>query len=336
MSDELSGRGEVRAGRIDVSWVWTGPGERPGFRLLRRLRTHPVDPDEGYVVADSSELFGSPDEPWERMSRVRYVVGDGSTEGGLVSAALAFFHDVPGASSPVRVDLELRSPSGDHVVARRIDDVTRVERIAPPDGAVDAIEIFYAEDALLERSAGLLTGSATSVRWEPAEGVPVEVSFDRCELVQTRGEVRELSDAERLVVWLRSQRTGPCGISSALADPEEAPPTGQARHAVVILREELSPGAGEWTRSLLVSDLTVPANQTSYYTLFVEDPSSPNGWITERGWKASASGAPPIGFDDPMLGGLHSVQHYVNGPTRGDGGRRGEGSSGHRASRTRQ
>jgi hypothetical protein len=168
------------------------------------------------------------------------------------------------------------------------------------------------------------------------------VSFDAAVLTQTRAEVRRPSDAERIVVWLRSLRGDAAGLADALRDPEEVEPSA-LRTAAITLREEVS-SDGVPTRSFVVSDLTAPADETSCYTLFVEDGTSPTGWVTERGWKATAGGSGPRGFADPLLGGLPSVQHYVDRRPSGErddrddgrGNGRSDGRVGSSATRSRR
>jgi phage tail-like protein len=319
---------DLRGHRVDVSWASTGLGTRPAFRLVRRRRTYPAGPDDGYAVLDTGELFETADEPWERVSRVRCLAAGSSAEGGLVQAALAFFHVEPGDSDPVAVEVAVYDEAAAALAVVRIDDVTGVELTAPapgPWGTVEQLAITHAPGGGAEAPAGVVTvfrdhsdGTTPSrFRWAPAGGAVADVDFDSTELVQTTADVKVATDRELLVVWPRFVRSD-SKLATALSDPADA---AAEEDGVVTLHEQFSEDSGDWTRSLQVSDLGAATEETSYYTLFTADPSDPGNWASERGWTARATPTERYGFPDRMYGLLPSVHQYYDEPAPEDRGR---------------
>ena len=71
----------------------SGAGSARGPPSARAPAARTAGPDEGYAVFDTGELFASPELPWQRVSRVRYLAAGSGAERGLVQASVAFFHD---------------------------------------------------------------------------------------------------------------------------------------------------------------------------------------------------------------------------------------------------
>jgi hypothetical protein len=326
---DLSASADVRGGRIDVAWLWSGLGERPGFRLVRRRRAYPDGPEDGYAVLELGELFRASDEPWVRISRIRYLTRGSVTEGGLVEAALAFFHGAAGSGEPEIVELAWHDAAAGGLAVQRIDEVSRLERTLPDPGPwalVEAVEIFHAPGGGSEASAGVVTvfhghedpAGASRFRWEPAGGVAIEAEFDDAEVIQTAPRVSTLTDQQVTRVWQRFLRRDGWDVATALQPPESAADAALEEDGALTLREDFSEDTGEWTRSILVSDLSPATEEASYYALFRPDPGDPGRWSTERGWRAHATATARYGFPDRLYGLLPSVHRYYDEPNLED------------------
>jgi phage tail-like protein len=320
---------DIRGYRVDLSWVWSGTGARPPFRVVRRRRAYPSGPDDGYAVFDTSELFASADVPWQRVSLVRYLVAGSGAEGGLVQASVAFFHDAPGESTPAVVELAVFDPDNAALAVERIDDVTSVDRTLPdpgPWGSVEAIEIQQTVGGGAPTAAGVLTvfrdhsdGTTPSgLLWEPAGGAPAGAAFDVAEVMQTRADVEVVNEREVAVGWSRVVRGDGSDLATALADPESAPDGALAEDDVLTLHEQFSEDSGDWTRSYVVFDVSAAVEETAYYTLFTQDPAAPGVWTTERGWTVRATPTARYGFPDKLYDLLPAVHRYYDEPTPED------------------
>jgi phage tail-like protein len=325
----LAAASDVRGGRVDVSWVWSGLGARPAFRVLRKRRAYPVDADDGFPVVDTRELFRAADEPWERVARVRYLAAGSVAEGGLLQATLAFFHDEPGESIPAAVELALWDPDAETLAVVRIDDVTAVARTLPDPGpwaSVEALELVHAPGGGPPAPAGVVTvfrdhsdGTTPSrVLWEPAGAAATEVGFDDAELAQTVATVELATEREFEAVWNRAVRQDGADFAVALSAPEEAAEGALEQLGRFTIREEFSADSGDWTRYLRVSDLGAALEETAYYRLFTADPSDPGRWVTERGWTGRATPTARYGFPDRLYGLLPSLHQYYDEPTPED------------------
>jgi phage tail-like protein len=321
---------DVRGFRVAVSWVWSGLGERPPFRLVRRRRAYPSGPDDGYAVFDTSELFASPDVPWVRVSRVRYLAAGSGAEGGLVEASVAFFHAAPDSSAPAAVELALFDADVASFTRERIDNVTAVVRTLPPPGAwgsVESLEIRRT-DGGPATSAGVLTvfrdhvdgATPSRVVWAPAGGTTIGVDFDAAEVAQTTRDVEVVNEREVAVSWSRALRGDGSDLETALSDPGSAPDGALAEDGVLALHEQFSEDSGDWTRSYLVSDVSAAVEQTAYYVLFTQDPAAPGVWTTERGWTVRATPTARYGFPDRLYELLPAVHRYYDEPTPEDRG----------------
>jgi phage tail-like protein len=326
MLAELTANADLRGHRIDVSWTWSGLDARPAFRLLRRRRAYPAGPDDGYRVLDVDELFGAADEPWARVARARYVAGGSAAEGGLLQAEVAFFHDAPGGSDPARIEVTVHDPAVGSGTPERIEEVSRVELTegeAAPWGSVEALEIFHTPGGGPEAPAGTLTvfrdhsdgTTPSSLLWEPAGGVAVEVELDRGEVLQTRADVDTLTGTELSAAWPRVVRLDGWDLATALADPETADPGALEEVQSLTLREAFSEDTGDWTRTFEVVDFGAATEETSYYRVFHPDPSDPTGWAGDREWRVHATASARYGFPDRVYGFLPSMHKYYDEPT---------------------
>jgi hypothetical protein len=297
----LSESRNVGGQRVSVSWVWGGTGERPAFRLVRG-GAHLVGRGEDEIVFDSRGLFRDTLDPWERVSLVGFFAPGGSDRVRGAQATLALFHDVPGASPPVRVELRVADGvGGDLLVHTTVEDVTRVVHRLPDPGPwrlSDELVIYCAAPGRPERMAGVFgmlqdhpdRVIPSLLRWTPVDGQPLEMAYGAAELAQTRTEVRAVASREWSAAWRRVARLDPWDLGSALSDPEDLDPAQLAEVGAVTLREELSADATSWTRSVRITDARAPVHATSY-ALLVADGSGAGRWIVEREWNLSPTAA---------------------------------------------
>ncbi len=332
MIDGPTARADLRGHRIDVRWSWSGEGTRPGFRLLRRRRAYPARADDGLVVVDMEDLFAGEDAPWARVSCTRYLLENSVAEGGLVQGEVTLFHSEADSSEPSRVRIRRFDPEEGSVKARTIDEVSRVERKLPdpaPWGAAEDLEIFHTPGGGTEESAGVVRvlwdhpdGETFPVfRWLPAGGVEEEVGFHTGRVLQSTADVESLEPGRISVRWTRLRRSDGWDLATLLSHAEDADPEDLVEEDLFHLDERFSADTGEWTRSMWAADLGPVPEETSYYALFRPDSEHPDGWRTEREWRARATATARYGFPDRLYRRLPALHQYHDEPTEAERGK---------------
>ena len=181
MLSDLTARSDVRGGRVDVSWTWSGLGDRPAFRLVRRRTAYPSGAEDGYPVLDTSALFRAPDEPWPHVEQLRFVAAGSSAEGGLLQAAVTLFGE-----AAAEVSLHGLAPL-------HLEGLTAVERSEPAPG-VEQITLV---------PGGTLTISSGQLEWAPDAGDPASIDFDVVAALSTDARVLAATEQELAVQWTR-------------------------------------------------------------------------------------------------------------------------------------
>ncbi len=333
MLAELTARSHLGGGRIELSCVWTGSGERPALRLVRRREAHPAHPDDGYVVLSLGELFREPDTPWAGVSHLRALAEGSGAEGGMLQGGLTLFFRDEGDSEPEVAEVSWYQAASGRIQVARIAEVTRLERTLTAPGGwgeVEEVELFHAPGGGAEESAGVLTffrhhsdGSTPSrMLWEPTGAPTEEVAFDVEELLQSRAATETLTDGEVEVRRRRVARRDGATVALALTPIESVGPESLEEDTHTSLHESFSEEEGEWTRRIHVTDFRTRAEEFTYYRLFRRDPSDPARWLTERSWTTGAMATDHYGLRDRMYTLLPSVHRNYDEPAPED---RGEG-----------
>jgi len=60
--DDITATAHTDGNRIDLSWSFPDPANAPGVRVVRAERSHPVDPDDGVVVAHGTGFATAQDK----------------------------------------------------------------------------------------------------------------------------------------------------------------------------------------------------------------------------------------------------------------------------------
>ena len=176
MLSDLTARSDVRGRRVDLAWTWSGLGDRPAFRLVRRRTAYPTGPDDGYPVLDTSALFRAPDEPWPNVEQLRFLAAGSSAEGGLLQAAVTLFGE-----DAAEVAVHGLAP-------QRLDGLTAVTR---------------SDEEIAFVPGGTLTLSPDQLDWAPDAGAPAAIGFDAVAALHTDARVLAATDQELAVEWTR-------------------------------------------------------------------------------------------------------------------------------------
>lgn len=287
MLSALQAESDIRGNRIDLSWCWLAPGDRPGFRLQRQRRAYPRTVDDGARVADFEDLFTGLSVPSVRVKRSAFLPPATEVESGLQLAELALhsFGSDPSAE-PYRAIVGYFDAAAATYQTVALADVSRVTRLDVPDAPWTnrrTVEIFVAPGGT-EASAGrveVLTGHEDGVtpdrfEWIPASGTPVAIDFDRSE-----------------------------------------------DHTITVtLDESLDPDSGDWKRQVRIEDGGLQPEQVYYYQIFAPADSGPDPYRSERDWRRAVMATGRYGLSDQLYRLLPSVHQYYDEP---DPARRGEG-----------
>jgi phage tail-like protein len=312
---ELRADADIRGQRIDLSWTWSAPVERPALRLLRRQRAYPTRPQDGLLVLDLADLFVAFKTPWARITRTLYLVPNTMAGGGLRQAEVAHYFDLAGAAEPVQVVVRYYDPAAGLLETVRLEEVSRVERVAAPAlpwASVETLEIFATPGGGPEVSTGQIvvsTGHQDGVtpdrfEWIASGEPPAGVGFDRIEVQQTTASevtaTPETFQAQIHVVWEIGSKNTP--LHSAILD------------------EAFDPDSGDWKGHLTVQDENLDPETVYYYALFAPDLANPGAFLSERTWRAAAMATGRYGLDQRLYQLLPALHKQYDEPTPGQQG----------------
>ncbi len=327
MLRDFTAEGNVRPGRIDVGWRWSGTNSRPALRLVRRRRSFPATADDGASLVDFRQLFREEELPWSWIGGVRYLVDNSVAESGMVQAEVRFFHGDPDESPPLRVDVSWYDSAMGTMRTDRVEDVTRVELSLPdpgPWGQVEELEIFHAPEGDPESSAGVIRilrdhsdGESPSLfRWNPDASGEEEVPFDSGRVVQTYVDAAQIEEREVTASWPRIRRLDGTDLATALSLPHGLHAEAREEEVRVELEERFSEDTGDWTRWVRVADFGAVPEETSYYSVFEYHPSTGTDWTTDREWRAQARATRGFGFPGRLYGLLPALHQHHDEPTQ--------------------
>ena len=294
MLSDLQAESDIRGGRINLSWSWSGAGPLPGFRLLRRRRSYPSVVDDGAPVIDLDDLFAGVSAPAVRVSRSYYLPISAEVEGALQMAELALhFVDsgvgpdfVDGEAKPYRAVVGYLDSAGAYqrVDLAEVSRVTRSDLAAAPWDALRRLEIFVTPDGGPEVSAG---------RIEIRSGHEDGLTPDRFDWIPDSGAAASVA------------------FDSAVAQ------------AATVRREERhEPDRGDWTHRIVVEDDGLASEQIYYYRVFTPDPGASGGFRSEPDWRAAVMATGCHGLSDHLYRLLPSLHQYHDEP---DPAARGQG-----------
>lgn len=319
MIAEFRADADIRGHRIDLSWTWTAPVERPALRLSRRQKTYPSGPEDGLQVLDLADLFVAFTQPWARITRTLYLVPNAVTEGGLRQAEVALNFDIPEATEPVQVVVRYYDPVAGLEQTVTLEEVSRVERVVAPAlpwSSVETTKVFATPGGGPEVSVGQIvvsTGHTDGVtpdrfEWIAPGDPPVGVDFDRIEVHQTT-----IDDSDDITI---TPATFQARIDVVLEDVAEDIPLH-----TVIFDEAFDPDTGDWKGYLTVRDENLDPETVYYYALFAPDPASPGAFLSEREWRASAMATGHYGLDERLYQLLPALHKQYDEPTPDQQGR---------------
>ena len=145
MLAEFQAMPDIRGHRINLTWTWTAPGDRPALRLLRQRRAYPTGPEDGLNVLDLADPFWTPGRAWARIERTLYLGHGLTAESRLCHAQVHLYFDESGATLPLLAVITLYDSATDATTTVRIEEINRVERsqaAAPPWTLVKTARIF--------------------------------------------------------------------------------------------------------------------------------------------------------------------------------------------------
>lgn len=345
---------EFHARSIRLDWTWADTGDRPAFRLKRRLSTFPDSVTSGVDVVDLAALFRSLDHPWAEIEVVQFHVPNVKTTGPLLqdeavqspeptvhvayllqAEVVAFFGQAQ-APQPQRIVLRIYDTSNDRDEVVQIDQVTRVardEQIAPPWKTVTTITIFVVSGNGSETAIGAVTVkmghsdlvTADQFTWVPAVGSPLQAEFDQVAAFVTEGSVITQTDNQYRAEFL-TVRASQKMRTAAVPDEQLAALVAQAsaNHsasvlAQIIVDDYFDQDSGDWQRHTMVTEGDL-AQATHYYSLFWPDATAPGGYSTSA---AARSVAEPTGSFDlsaQMYRLLPAVHKQYDEPPPGEQG----------------
>jgi phage tail-like protein len=313
MLSRFAAEADIRGGRINLEWTWMAAGARAGLRLLRRRRAYPTAVEDGVVVLDLADLFIALDQPWARIERTLYLVPNAVAEGGLRQAEVALCFDDAVAAEPIQVVVTYYNSLAELVQVVRLEQVSRVERVAapsPPWGQVETLEIFATPGGPEELVGQVFVSTghedgATPDRFEwIAPGDPAQsVDFDQIEIQETTVSdvvvTPETFQASLLTTW-----------------------NGETLRTVT-LDEAFDPDTGDWKRSGTMQDMGLDPEVVTYYALFAPDPGAPGAFLSEHTWRSSAMATGDYGLDERLYGLLPALHKQYDEPDPGQPGEQG-------------
>ena len=286
MPIEFKAEADAHGGRVDLTWTWTAPGDRPQLRLLRRRRACPTGPEDGLCVLDLADHFWMPDQTYARVERTFYLGRGTTAENRLRHAEMHLHFAAPDASQPSLVVVAHYDPIADATVTTRIEEISRLERsqiATPPWTSVEIVEIFATPGGGPEELAGRIVVSTghedgtTPDRfdWTASGDPPVSVAFDRTVAQETR----------------------------------------------VILDEVFDLDSGDWKRRMTVEDGGLDPETVYYYTIYAPDPATPGVFLSKRAWRASAMATGRYGLDERLYQLLPALHKQYDEPSPDSQGR---------------
>lgn len=311
MINDLIATSHLQGERIDLAWTWTDSGtERPGLKLIRSRRAYPGSISDGLEVADTDSLFRSPDQGWERIDRIRFLILNSAAEGDLCQAEAEFRYVAAADPEPASAAIRYYDPALEQDASATLADITRVTRSVAPDGpwdSVETLEIFHAPGGGPEVSAGTLTistGNADSA-------IPDQFAW------LASGEPAEILAFDRRVDLL-TRRTGSSVAPEAMRFSFEtvlSAPEGETPVMTLEMEETYNPDDGAWRRRFLAADHGLPAGEVYYYALFAPDPGLPGEYVTDRAWRASALATGDYGLDERLYDLLPAIHKQYDEPS---------------------
>jgi phage tail-like protein len=306
---EFRADADLHGQRINLSWAWIAPSQRPGLRLLRRQRAYPDGPEDGLAILDLGDLFRAPNQPWARIAHTRYLVPNSTAEGGLCQAQVRRYFDLPAAGEPSQVVVRYYETAAGLLQMVQLEEVSRVVRVvapSPPWASVETLDIFATPGGGPEVPAGQVvvsTGHADGVtpdrfQWIAPGDPPISVDFDRVEHQRTTVEDLAVTPAtfQALIHVVRDEQ----GTLTPLR--------------TVWLDEAFDPDTGDWKRHTTVQDRALSPEIVYYYALFAPDPAVPGGYRGQRDWRASAIATGRYGLDERLYQLLPALHKQYDEP----------------------
>ena len=311
MITDLSAKSDIHGERIDLAWTWTDAGAvRPGLVLVRRRRAYPAAPGDGLLVVDLDECFRRPDQGWERIERMRFLVVNSTAEGGLRQAEAVFFYAAAAAAEPERATIRYYDTAAGQEALVTLSDITRVARTiaaAGPWDVVETLEIFNAPGGGPEASAGTITISSGHADGQTpdqfawlAPAMPAEVqAYDR------RSDLSTLMTASSV-----APEAMQFSFETTLAAA-----AGQMTLLALEVDETYNPDNGAWQRRCSVADGGLMAGTVYYYAVFAPDPALLGAFTTDRAWRVAALATGDYGLDERLYGLLPAIHKQYDEPS---------------------
>ena len=328
---------DLHADATRLAWTWTGPEDRPLFRLVRRPLTYPDKVADGVTVLDLGELLQTPALPWAAVERTLFLVPSSHVASPLQQAETLFFFAGAGDLQPAGVVIRIYDTTNDSDQIIRIENVTRVtrtEQASPPWAAVTTLTIFAAQAGGPEMAIGEVTVATRHVdgltadrfTWTPAAQPPLRIDFDQFDAHMTVvGTVTVTDDIFRAGFQTWRGGTGlrvgtlPADYLAALA-AQASTSAGGGLLAQISIDDHFDQDTGDWQRRTTVAELGLMPGTTYYYRLFLPDADAPESYHTDNTLRAVAVSTGIYGLSHRLYQLLPAVHQQYDEPAPGEHG----------------
>ena len=313
MLSEFTAEADIRGQRIDLAWIWTAAGDRPGLRLVRRRRLYPTGPEDGLLVLDLADLFREPATPWERVERTLYwVPSTPSTVHRLAETAqrqadVTLYFTTFEDAAPSQIVVGYYDTAAEAFEIVRLAEVSRMERSetsASPWAAAETLDIFVTPGGGPEQLAGQVVvysgheDGVTSNRlaWSAPGQPALAVDFDH-RTAESYTAIVTATVADVFAAEIKMTQDG-------------------APLREIVIDENFNPDSGDWKSRMTVRDMGLEAEVVYYYALFLHDRGVPGAFRTDAAWRVSAIATGTYGLEARLYQLLPGFYRYYDEPTR--------------------
>ncbi len=191
---EFKAESDIHGRRINLSWIWTEPGDSPTLQLVRRRRAYPTGPEDGLPVLNLADLFSQSGQTWARIERTLYLDPSTADAGEMRRAEVRYYFKTVDAAEPARVTLSYFEAAANAFQTIDLENISRLkqtETSQPPWDSGQRVEILATPgggpEVLLGQivvSTGHQDGQTLDCfEWIAADQPSVSVAFSRMRTV---------------------------------------------------------------------------------------------------------------------------------------------------------